>query len=53
MIFQDKKIKRLEIYDESNDNKIVARICDNKQELDNGFKVRIIPFIEEQCHEND
>lgn len=49
MDYRGKKIKAIEIVNESNNNEIVAHICDNKVETTNGYKVKIIPFVMEHC----
>ncbi len=49
MIFQGKKICKIEIYDSTNGNKVIASVCDNEQVMDNGYKVRVIPYVEEKA----
>lgn len=47
MIFQGKKICAIEIYNENDNNMVIARVCDTSMESTNGYKVRIIPHVEE------
>jgi len=47
MEYQGKKICGIEIYDETDNNKIIASICDKKTETINGYKIRVIPYTEE------
>ena len=51
MEYKGKTIKGLEIYDSTNDDKVIASICDNCIELDNGYKIRVIPFVKEESNE--
>lgn len=51
MEYKGKVIKGLEIYDSTNEDKVIAHICDNFLELDNGYKIRIIPLLEEKCEQ--
>ena len=48
MEYKGKKILGIEVYDSTDNDKIIAKICDNCMELDNGYKVRIIPYVEEK-----
>lgn len=51
MIFQEKKICAIEIYDSTDGDKVIATICDEKQIMNNGYKVRIIPYLEEKTND--
>ena len=47
MFFQGKKICAIEVYNENDNNAVVAKVCDDSLETTNGYKVRIIPYTEE------
>lgn len=47
MVFQGKKVCYIEIYDETNDNMVIAKLCDTSIETTNGYKVRVVPYVEE------
>lgn len=47
MEYRGKAIKGLEVYDGTNNDRVVARICDDCTELTNGYKLRVIHKIKE------
>lgn len=48
MEFNGKKVKAIEVYDPDNDI-VIAHICEDNVELYNGYKLKIIPVIKEEC----
>lgn len=48
MEYKGKKICGLEVYDSTDDDKVIAYICDDKLELTNGYKLRVIQYVEEK-----
>lgn len=49
MDYRGKKIKAIEIVNESNNNELIVHICEDRMETTNGYKVKIVPFITEMC----
>lgn len=47
MEYKGKLICAIEVYNENDNNRVVARICDKSLETTNGYKVRVIPHVEE------
>lgn len=47
MEYRGKKIKGIQVYDSTKENKVIATITDTSMELDNGYKVRVLPHTEE------
>ena len=53
MEYRGKEICGLEVYNESDNNNVVAKVCDNSIECKNGYKVRILPYNEEVIRQQD
>jgi len=51
MIYKGVKIEGFEVYDSNNDNEVIANICDEFTETDNGYRVRVIPCTEVNTNE--
>lgn len=47
MIYEGKVICAIEVYNENDNNRLVASICDGIIKTTNGYKVRVIPHMEE------
>jgi len=48
MEYRGKKVLGIEIYDSSDNDKVIATICDDCMMLDNGYKARVLPYVEEK-----
>jgi len=47
MEYKGKKICAIEVYNENDGDRVVAKICDKSLETTNGYKIRVLPYVEE------
>jgi len=47
MTYEGKIICGIEVYDENNNNRVIASICDGILKTTNGYKIRVLPHVEE------
>lgn len=51
MILEGKIISGIEVYNANDDDRVIASICDGTLKTTNGYKIRVIPYVEEVKHE--
>jgi len=47
MEYRGKKICAIEVYNENDNDRVIAKLCDNSLETTNGYQIRIIPYVQE------